>query len=111
MGQFSLEIPRCAATRGDELGRTDLGRRACARIATVVGLRSHRGRLMASDVPLATYRLQLTKDFGFDDAAAIVPYLKDWASRICKRRLFSRLGPEAPQVDPNDIEGADAAPL
>ncbi len=26
--------------------------------------------------PLATYRLQLTKDFGFDDAARIVPYLK-----------------------------------
>ena len=32
---------------------------------------------MASDIPLATYRLQLTKDFGFDDAAAIVPYLKE----------------------------------
>lgn len=28
------------------------------------------------DTPLATYRLQLTKDFGFDDAARIVPYLK-----------------------------------
>jgi (1->4)-alpha-D-glucan 1-alpha-D-glucosylmutase len=27
-------------------------------------------------VPLATYRLQLSKDFGFDDAARIVPYLK-----------------------------------
>jgi (1->4)-alpha-D-glucan 1-alpha-D-glucosylmutase len=26
--------------------------------------------------PLSTYRLQLTKDFGFDDAASIVPYLK-----------------------------------
>src|SRR5215831_149470 len=32
--------------------------------------------MMASDVPLATYRLQLTKDFGFDDAAALAPYLK-----------------------------------
>ncbi len=31
---------------------------------------------MASPVPLATYRLQLTKDFGFDDAAALAPYLK-----------------------------------
>lgn len=30
---------------------------------------------MPPAVPLATYRLQLTKDFGFDDAAAIVPYL------------------------------------
>jgi (1->4)-alpha-D-glucan 1-alpha-D-glucosylmutase len=28
------------------------------------------------DWPLSTYRLQLTKDFGFDDAARIVPYLK-----------------------------------
>jgi (1->4)-alpha-D-glucan 1-alpha-D-glucosylmutase len=32
---------------------------------------------MASDCPLATYRLQLTKDFGFDDAATLVPYLKN----------------------------------
>jgi (1->4)-alpha-D-glucan 1-alpha-D-glucosylmutase len=32
---------------------------------------------MAADIPLATYRLQLTKDFGFDDAAALVPYLKE----------------------------------
>jgi (1->4)-alpha-D-glucan 1-alpha-D-glucosylmutase len=31
---------------------------------------------MPPDIPLATYRLQLTKDFGFDDAAAVVPYLK-----------------------------------
>jgi (1->4)-alpha-D-glucan 1-alpha-D-glucosylmutase len=30
---------------------------------------------MPPAVPLATYRLQLTKDFGFDGAAAIVPYL------------------------------------
>lgn len=31
---------------------------------------------MPRDIPLATYRVQLTKDFGFDAAAAIVPYLK-----------------------------------
>jgi (1->4)-alpha-D-glucan 1-alpha-D-glucosylmutase len=31
---------------------------------------------MASVVPLATYRLQLTRDFDFDAAAALVPYLK-----------------------------------
>lgn len=31
---------------------------------------------MPRDIPLATYRVQLTKDFGFDDAAAIVPYLQ-----------------------------------
>ena len=32
---------------------------------------------MPPAVPLATYRLQLTKDFGFDDAARLVPYLKE----------------------------------
>ena len=31
---------------------------------------------MPPDIPLATYRLQLTKDFGFDDAAKLAPYLK-----------------------------------
>lgn len=31
---------------------------------------------MPSAVPLATYRLQLTADFDFDKAAAVVPYLK-----------------------------------
>jgi (1->4)-alpha-D-glucan 1-alpha-D-glucosylmutase len=31
---------------------------------------------MPRNVPTATYRLQLTKDFGFDDAAEIVPYLR-----------------------------------
>ncbi len=28
-------------------------------------------------VPVSTYRVQLTPDFGFDDAAAVVPYLAD----------------------------------
>ena len=32
---------------------------------------------MPPAIPLATYRLQLTKDFGFDAAAALVPYLRD----------------------------------
>jgi (1->4)-alpha-D-glucan 1-alpha-D-glucosylmutase len=31
---------------------------------------------MPRDVPIATYRLQLTREFGFDAAAALVPYLK-----------------------------------
>jgi (1->4)-alpha-D-glucan 1-alpha-D-glucosylmutase len=34
---------------------------------------------MPPAIPLATYRLQLTADFGFDAAAAIVPYLKTLA--------------------------------
>jgi (1->4)-alpha-D-glucan 1-alpha-D-glucosylmutase len=32
--------------------------------------------MMPPSSPLATYRLQLTPGFGFDDAAALVPYLK-----------------------------------
>jgi len=31
---------------------------------------------MPPSIPIATYRLQLTPQFGFDDAAALVPYLK-----------------------------------
>ena len=52
----------------------------------------------APAVPLATYRLQLTKDFGFDDAAALVPYLKElgishlYASPFLKARPGSTHG-------------------
>ena len=31
---------------------------------------------MPPAVPLATYRLQFNPEFGFDDAAAVVPYLQ-----------------------------------
>jgi len=31
---------------------------------------------MPPAIPLATYRLQLTADFGFEQTAAVVPYLK-----------------------------------
>src|SRR5690348_2201883 len=41
----------------------------------MVGLCSDWFRLMVKAIPIATYRLQLTKDFGFDDAAALAPYL------------------------------------
>ena len=53
---------------------------------------------MTSEVPLATYRLQLTKDFGFDDAAVLVPYLKElgithlYASPFLKARPGSTHG-------------------
>ncbi|MEA2983767.1 MAG: (1-_4)-alpha-D-glucan 1-alpha-D-glucosylmutase [Alphaproteobacteria bacterium] len=49
-------------------------------------------------VPIATYRLQLTPDFGFDQAAATVPYLKAlgithlYASPFLKARAGSRHG-------------------
>ena len=53
------------------------------------------------DTPLSTYRLQLSKDFGFDDAARIVPYLKSlgithlYTSPFLKARPGSRHGYDA----------------
>ena len=53
---------------------------------------------MPPAVPLATYRLQLTKDFGFDQAAALAPYLKQlgithlYASPFLKARPGSTHG-------------------
>ncbi|MGX4769818.1 malto-oligosyltrehalose synthase [Bradyrhizobium guangdongense] len=53
---------------------------------------------MPSAVPLATYRLQLTADFGFDEAAAVAPYLKAlgithlYASPVMKARKGSTHG-------------------
>jgi (1->4)-alpha-D-glucan 1-alpha-D-glucosylmutase len=53
---------------------------------------------MAPGIPLATYRVQLTKDFGFDAATAIVPYLKQlgithlYASPFLKARAGSTHG-------------------
>lgn len=53
---------------------------------------------MPPAVPLATYRLQLTADFDFDKAAAIVPYLKAlgithlYASPVMKARKGSTHG-------------------
>ncbi|MBS0340669.1 MAG: malto-oligosyltrehalose synthase [Proteobacteria bacterium] len=41
-------------------------------LAAVADARPQRG---AASIPRATYRLQLHKDFGFDAAAAVVPYL------------------------------------
>ncbi len=53
---------------------------------------------MPADIPLATYRLQLTADFDFDKAAAVVPYLKAlgithvYASPVMKARKGSTHG-------------------
>ncbi|MCG6203799.1 malto-oligosyltrehalose synthase [Rhodopseudomonas sp. HC1] len=53
---------------------------------------------MSPQIPTATYRIQLTADFGFDDAAAIVPYLKAlgishlYASPFTKARKGSSHG-------------------
>lgn len=54
--------------------------------------------MMPQHIPLSTYRIQLTADFGFDDAAAIVPYLKQlgishlYASPFMKARRGSTHG-------------------
>jgi len=53
---------------------------------------------MPPAIPTATYRVQLTKDFGFDDAAALAPYLKGlgvthlYASPFLKARPGSTHG-------------------
>jgi (1->4)-alpha-D-glucan 1-alpha-D-glucosylmutase len=53
---------------------------------------------MPPAIPIATYRLQLTADFGFDAAASIVPYLKSlgishlYASPFLKARKGSTHG-------------------
>src|ERR1700742_570702 len=53
---------------------------------------------MPSSIPVATYRLQLTADFDFDAAAAVVPYLKRlgishvYASPFLKARQGSTHG-------------------
>jgi (1->4)-alpha-D-glucan 1-alpha-D-glucosylmutase len=53
---------------------------------------------MPPAVPLATYRLQFTPEFGFDDAAAVVAYLQAlgvshlYASPVLKARAGSRHG-------------------
>ena len=53
---------------------------------------------MPPPVPIATYRVQFTPDFGFDHAAAIVPYLKAlgithlYASPFLKARSGSTHG-------------------
>jgi (1->4)-alpha-D-glucan 1-alpha-D-glucosylmutase len=71
---------------------------------------------MPTSVPLATYRIQLTPDFGFDQAATLVPYLKRlgishlYASPFLKARAGSTHGYDV--VDHNALNpelGGDAA--
>ena len=62
---------------------------------------------MATLVPIATYRLQLTAQFGFDGEAALVPYLKSigishlYLSPILKARQGSTHGYDV--IDHNAI--------
>jgi len=71
---------------------------------------------MPPSIPLATYRIQLTPNFGFDQAAALVPYLKAlgishlYASPFLKARTGSLHGYDV--VDHNsfnpELGGEDA---
>ena len=62
---------------------------------------------MPPSIPIATYRLQLTADFGFSEAAALVPYLKAlgvshlYASPFLKARAGSTHGYDV--VDHNSL--------
>lgn len=62
---------------------------------------------MPPAIPLATYRIQMTKDFGFDDAAKLAPYLKQlgithlYASPFLKARPGSTHGYDI--VDHNQL--------
>jgi (1->4)-alpha-D-glucan 1-alpha-D-glucosylmutase len=64
----------------------------------MVGILGHRSAMMPPETPIATYRLQLDARFGFDQAAAIVPYLKAlgishlYASPFMKARAGSTHG-------------------
>jgi (1->4)-alpha-D-glucan 1-alpha-D-glucosylmutase len=64
----------------------------------MVGVLEHRSAVMPPSTPVATYRLQLNAGFGFDQAAAIVPYLKAlgvshlYASPFMKARAGSTHG-------------------
>src|ERR1700712_805911 len=62
------------------------------------GVLAHRTQVMPPAIPIATYRVQLTAEFNFDAAAAIVPYLKSlgithlYASPFMKARKGSTHG-------------------
>jgi (1->4)-alpha-D-glucan 1-alpha-D-glucosylmutase len=64
----------------------------------MVGVLEHQSSVMPPKIPRATYRLQLTSDFGFDAAADVVPYLKAlgishlYASPFLMSRSGSRHG-------------------
>ncbi len=71
---------------------------------------------MPASTPISTYRLQLTGSFGFDQAAAIVPYLKGlgishlYASPFLKARAGSTHGYDVVDYDALNPElGGEAA--
>ena len=77
---------------------SDLGRREQRPDPAMVGVLASRRAIMPPAIPIATYRVQLTANFDFDAAAAIVPYLKAlgithlYASPFMKARQGSTHG-------------------
>ena len=69
-------MPDADPPAGIPSGATDLGRRYGERARALDGVLEHRSGMMPPSIPIATYRVQFTPSFGFDDAAAAVPYLK-----------------------------------
>ena len=94
----NLSAERCAQACQVHTRAHDLGRRQRRRSLTVGGCLEFGNGMMPPAIPLATYRFQFTKDFGFDAAAALVPYLKDlgishlYASPFLKARAGSTHG-------------------
>src|SRR5581483_2509670 len=91
--QYDCAAPALSGARSRN---DDLGRRANRHLGALVGPCRAGGGLMS--IPLATYRLQLRADFGFDAAAELVPYLKAlgvthlYASPFLKARAGSTHG-------------------
>src|SRR5437868_1223822 len=89
------------------MGRTAMGRRSDRQSAAVGSVLEHRSGMMPPPLPVATYRLQLTAQFGLYQAAAIVPYLKSlgishvYASPFLKARAGSTHGYDV--VDHNAV--------
>src|SRR5690606_5925139 len=100
--------PAGKTPRHATLRYADLGYAAGRRSRTLVGILADRAGLMPPAIPTATYRLQFSKDFGFRQAAALVPYLRDlgishvYASPFLQAREGSTHGYDV--VDHNRID-------
>ena len=94
----NLSDRRHRRTSGESGGTPIWGSELTDQHAAMVGVLAHRIATMPPAIPIATYRLQLTADFDFDAAAAVVPYLKAlgithvYASPFMKARKGSTHG-------------------
>ena len=96
--------------------RIDLGRQSSPFGPGPAHVRDRQRGIMPPSIPNATYRLQLTAEFGFDHAAALVPYLKAvgishlYSSPFLKARAGSTHGYDVVEHDALNPElGGDEA--